>query len=1850
MQLFLSLLLAAGILFCPGTARCATAADPALRTATLSAGYPWTEGLILSFPPDEKQCRARYGENWQVRCAADLGEPGATEEGVRLTPPLKGHWQWRDSTSLFFVLDEGESPAPGTTYTADLSEMARPASVKIDRQRLSVRTEALSVRLVESAFWIDPSPQARHRLAFSLEFNYPVGDKGPLMTCSAPGVGFGEAERVWSTARDRLNISFPVKKPAEQDVEARLLVEGMPRFSVEDGKARFFGLSGKEKGTTFRAAVKGGANLFAVKGANLVRELDGKLDKACVLDLETTLYVSPEEVLRHLDVRQLPRFRSPSDSRPYNWHAAPVIPAQALAEGKKLTPVSLMQDDTPVARLRFRIPADPDSYLLISIDGRCAAASGTPLGREWRGVLRHEAAGASLDFLQPGNVLSLAEDNTLDLYATDLDAIRWEAQLVRDPFLALLAQGSGMAFTEPLAGTPLGLEALSESVRGEIPLAAAAPGAAQFAGLPLSPVLAAAGEDVHGLMRVQLTGIKDGKEAVSASRMVLITDLGLLLKRTALGGYEAFVHSFSRRGPAAGVRVSILGANGKPVAEGVTDAGGHAAFPSLNGLSRERQPVAAVAESSVEGRGDLAWLPLTDMSRELNYSEFPVGGRVSSPEGLSAFVFTQRGMFRPGETLHFGCVLRRADWGSLPADLPLVAEVRNPLGKLVMKRGFTAGRNGMSLFDWPSPATAPTGNYLLSVRTADSANILGTAVARVEEFQPDTLSLKLERPTARGWLAVSPDALPDVRVRLKNLYGAPAAGHKVRGYATLAPARLAFAGFEEFTFDDPAPFAGTVQGRDLPETRTDAEGAAVLTFPAGLAGRTSARCTVLAEGFEADGGRAATAQTSFLVSPRTSMLGYRPLGALTNLQFIPQNARAELEFVAVDPDLQRISLEGLTFAVALRRYATSLVQDGNGDFRYDETPVDVPFRQEVRQVGPQGLRLPLATEEAGEYLLTVRDAAGTLLASVPYAVAGERPLAPGAELVPGKMRLRLDKADYAAGETIRLAMSLPYDGTGLITLERDGVAAFAWFTAAAGDTVQEIAIPANFEGRGYVNVSFVRAGDAGAVYMTPHSYAVAPFTAAVRQRDMRLSIEAPDSVLPGSSLRVTLRAEKPGKAVLFAVDEGVLQLTGFATPSPLAGLLTDRALEVRTLQALDLLMPRRVSAFGGGMDGGNGGGRFQNPFKRREEPPLATWSSLLDVTPEGVTVEIPVPAYYNGKLRLMAVGASADCAGSAERAGTAVAPLVLTPQLPLTVSPGDSFEGALVLANTTDQPVRVEVAATADTGLAFSAAPPSQAEVGPQAEVVLPFRLRATDRAGAADVRFTARCGDSAYERTASLSVRPASPLRTSLQVGSATQSAELPVERDVLAFGARSTASLSAQPLPLVRGFAAYLHAYPYGCTEQLISRAFARLLLRDHPGLFPDEKQDEDLLEAAMNAIGERLTRGGVAPWPGGRPDPLLTVYAADFLLAMREAGRGGADDLLQRLCDAVERLCPLNSSSLAAARISAYGIWVLTREGRVTTQLLENLQDGLAEYKVADWETDLTAVFVASSRKQMFMSADLRPDAIVCRPAGWFDELAQRALLTTLLARHFPEFCTDALKADLFDAVAQAVKGGRYATFSAAQGARALLSIGGGTREALEGAELVCVDGEGEARRSLPAGGALLSVEQPQCRRYALKMPAASPRLFWQIATTGYDARSVDGAAAHGIEISRDYLDAQGRPVRQVRQGDVLTVRITVRGQKRQIPDCVVSDLLPGGCEMVLARGSAGGERPPRGLKFADRRDDRMLLFADVDNEPLVYTYRIRAVNRGTFAIPPAYVEAMYDQGMYGHSAGGSLEILP
>jgi uncharacterized protein YfaS (alpha-2-macroglobulin family) len=346
-------------------------------------------------------------------------------------------------------------------------------------------------------------------------------------------------------------------------------------------------------------------------------------------------------------------------------------------------------------------------------------------------------------------------------------------------------------------------------------------------------------------------------------------------------------------------------------------------------------------------------------------------------------------------------------------------------------------------------------------------------------------------------------------------------------------------------------------------------------------------------------------------------------------------------------------------------------------------------------------------------------------------------------------------------------------------------------------------------------------------------------------------------------------------------------------------------------------------------------------------------------------------------------------------------------------------------------------------------------------------------------------------------------------------------------------------------------------------------------------------------------------------------------------------------------VERQVPLNSSTLAAARTSAYGIWVLTREGRITTRLIENLQTAMKERGIEGWKKDVTAVLVAASQRQMLIQRTLAFKDIEYMPEDWFDELAQKALHVSLLARHFPDRCTDEITSDLFEAAVMSMKSSRYATFSAAQSARALLAVGKASTANVEQVKLTCADEGVDAVSALLAGGSLLQAEAPLCRSWNADIPEGSPRLFWQVSTTGFDRIPAQKAEARGIEVERTYLDSTGEPLQNVNQGDEIIVRITARAMKPRIADCVISDLLPGGFEMVIPRGDKA-ESLPAGVKHTDRREDRMLVFADLTNQPLIFTYRIRAVNRGSFTVPPVHAEAMYDQSLFGHSTSYSVDI--
>ena len=1831
---------------------------PAYVRAALTVPFEGRDALRLYLEPDEPLCRNAYGNEWASRCSVSPGRDGAPVAGVRLSPDIPGDWRWEGDRVLTF---RPKTPWPaGTSFRVSLAGVPLPARAKLSREEVSFATPPLAASGLKGSLWIDPDLSGERAVTFDMTFTTPpdraVLERDAVVEVSDASLRLGVPEFVWSGESSCL-VRIRVLSLAEMPAAVTLSLPGVA------GEVRAEGTGWKVpegRGVAMQqVTVPGKRTLFTVNRADLETSRNEELAGEYRLTLETSLLVRPGDVAAALKAVALPRALDERAHSSTVWTAAPVIDGETLSRAVPVRVEALQGADEATGRMSFRVFAEPGSYVLFELPAGFGPSPDYALAGPWREVFQAAPFLPELDILQPGNVLALGGGRRLDIHSSGLTSIKWRVQRVLDSYLGLLA-----VLPSPFSSVNLPLDEVTDSMEGTLSLRRTEPGVPQFSVLDMTPFQ----KGGHGLMRLELTGMDGDEVKATAERFLLMTDLGMLVKKAADGRRDVFVCSLSRGEPVAGAVVRIIGANGQPVAEAVSDARGRAALPSVSGLVREKRPVAVTALYRSGAGEDMAWLSLEDESRRVDVSRFPTQGQTSHADGVNAYVFSQRGIFRPGETLRFGILLRRGDWKALPADMPFFAELLDTAERTIVERRFTVGPDGLAEFSWAVPEGAPSGRYRLNVRTPDVQGVdvvLGSAAIRVEEFQPDTmeLSLALAPRPGKGWLEASEAG---VTATLRNLYGMPAADRRLRGQLSVWPAPLSFPGYEDFIFHDAAPYQGSPLTLNLAELRTDEAGRAVLPLPLESLRGGTLHGRVLVEGFEAGGGRSVTEELDFLVSPLRAVLGYRPTGTGGNLDFIPQGSTAGLEFVALGPELERVNPGKLTCQISARRYVTSLVSDSDGRFRYEETPVDSVIRAFSLSVDENGsLTLSLPTENSGEYLLTVRDGENRVMAQVPFTVAGNDDLRlAGRPLPSGTLRMHLESTELAAGEKARLFLSAPFDGTGLVTLERDGVAAWRWCTARAGDSVQEIDVPRDFEGRAYVHVALVRSLASKDVFMQPYVYAVAPVAVNVGRRDMALQVSVPSGpVLPGGVIHASVTSRVPGKALLFAVDEGVLRLTSFPTPDPLRYLLRDRALEVETRQMFDLLMPEhgsfRIPAFGGDM--GMAGGRFHNPFKRKTEPPMSWWAGLVDVKAGDNPVEIPVPGYYSGTVRVMAVAASAEAAGSADARVEVCSPVVLTPQLPVLASPGDVFEAALAVANHTETELKAELSLESDRGLRVVEAPASSLSVAPGSEAVIPFRMQAEDVLGSAEVRFTVKGEGVEAFRTASLSVRPASALRGSVKTGSTSSSMVLEVGRSLYPYDAKGSASVSALPLPALRGLVRYLDSYPYGCVEQRISRAMPFALLMNRPGLLFDASRSpeetrrlvRERLDDAVRTIQGALQWRGVPLWPGGEPDLLVTAYAADFLLAMREAGAELPGGLLSDVCAALERALDRVPASLEEGRVQAYGLWVLTREGRITTQALSQLVNRM-EDMFPGWREDVASSLVAACCAVMRMQEDAeRFIAMYGSPGsgfrsdGAFDALAAQALRASVVARHFPGLL-DNMRDSLAEELVDATGGGRYASFSAALAVRALLDV----EKAVPvpaGVALQCTamqSGFEESSFLSQELYGMLTLSAPGCAAYALTVPEGGEKLYYEVSSQGFDRMVPDTALAEGLEVTRSYLDAEGNAVTKVRQGDVVTVSVTARAHGGVVDDVAIVDMLPGGFEMELAVPAEGRDVP--GAMRSDRREDRMIFFTSLGPEPSTFTYVVRAVNRGSYALPAVQAEAMYDRSMRAHGPGGRITV--
>jgi len=1200
-----------------------------------------------------------------------------------------------------------------------------------------------------------------------------------------------------------------------------------------------------------------------------------------------------------------------------------------------------------------------------------------------------------------GSLLSLSGDRRISIVSRNLPGMKLEVGRVLPDQLQHLVSLNDGSFSHPNLNGRFGEDSLVERFREKRPFPAGKPGQAHYEGVDLGQYLASGKRGVFLLKLSTWDPAQDNKRpgeeendrGASDTRLIVVTDLGLLAKRALDGSRDVFVQSIRTGQPVAGASVSVVGLNGQTLFTQTSSADGVVHFPTLKGLNREKRPVMYL----VRRGDDLSFLPIDEYDRRLDFSRFDIGGEVNaaSTGELSAYLFSDRGIYRPGDRFHVGMIVRAASWATSPAGIPLQAEIVDPRGVGVKRQAVTVDASGFTELDYAPAETAPTGTWTVNLyivgKSGYAEKAIGSTTVSVKEFLPDSMKVDagLSEHVPDGW--VKPGALKGL-VDVHNLFGTPAANRRIEATLTLNPTFPAFRNWADYHFYD-VRHAKDGYTTKLQDGRTDDKGHAEFDLDLKKYADATYRLDFLAKAYEAGGGRNVAASAETLVSSNDWLVGYK---AVDDLAYLKRSSRHSVRLAAIDPQTRAIALNGLQAQLIERRYVSVLTKQDSGVYKYESKLKEVPVASAPLAIPATGIDYPLVTDKPGDFAVLIRSG-DTTVNRIEYSVTGaanlSRSLDRNAEL-----QVKLNKSDFTPGEPIEISLRAPYAGSGLITIERDHVYAHAWFTAKTTNSVQHITVPAGFEGNGYVNVQYVRDPSSDEIFMSPLSYGVVPFSVNVDARRNTMKLDAPQLAKPGQTVTFKLHAAKPARVVVFAVDEGILRVAHYKLGDPLKFFFRKRMLEVQTAQILDLILPdfKKIQAAAApGGDGGDAIGRQLNPFKRKRDKPVAYWSGIVEVKGDR-DFQYRVPDYFHGSLRVMAVAVSPDLIGIAENATRVRGDFVLTPTAPTTLAPGDEADiGVGVSNNLTGMgTAAVPVAVSLKTGPQFQliGGNVQTVNLAPMHEGVANFRVRATAALGSGNLTFTASYGGKSAAQSVDVSIRPASAYRAQIDIARVAPNSKKPVLtlRNMYDQQSQRQASISTVPLVLSKGLSDWLSKYDNYCTEQLVSMAMPQLVASKWSAVpviarqLPQAANDNTPLMRQIDVLRTRQNaQGGFGLWTATpESEPFVSAYAMHFLLEARDRGVAVPRDMISAGDGYLQMQArEEGDSSMAGLRQRAYAVYLLTRQGNVTTNSLAAVQKRLQDAYPNTWRNDLAAAWLAASYK--IMRQDKQADDLIAGP---------------------------------------------------------------------------------------------------------------------------------------------------------------------------------------------------------------------------------------------------------------------------
>lgn len=1368
--------------------------------------------------------------------------------------------------------------------------------------------------------------------------------------------------------------------------------------------------------------------------------------------------------------------------------------------------------------------------------------------------------------------------------------------------------------------------------RGEL-----APGALNadvVTSLPVGAALAGLAPGLYA-MTARVPDVTPDPWAAAATQWFVATDLGLATLQGS-DGLHVFVRSLATAEPRAGVKVTLLARNNALLGAAETDAAGRARFDP--GLLRGRggqEPAIAAAEAG----DDFAFLSLAEAGLDL--SDRGVAGRPAPPP-VDVFLTTERGAYRPGETVYATVLARDAQVQAVEG-LPLTAVLTRPDGVEAGRYPLPDQGAGGRALTLPIDPAAQRGGWRLAIHADPEAPPLAATTFLVEDFTPERLDLTLTAPEG----PVDPAAGLAVAVAADFLFGAPGAGLSLEGEARLALARdLPGRPGYVFGLEDEPYQTGYAA---LPPTTLDAKGAARVEVPAPPLGPVSRPLTLTAT-FRVSDGSARPVERSLTrpVLPAAPLIGVKPLfdGA------VDQGGVARFEVQAVGPDLAPLALGPADWT--LERVDTTFQwYELDGQWRYEP----VTRRERVANGRLDLGAAPAALEAAvdwGRYELTLTGTDGRYVATSLGFDAGWNPTASGAE-TPDFLEVSLDKPAYAVGDVARLRVVTRDPGRLVVTALGDRLIAAQEVEAGEGAQVVELPVTADWGPGAYVTATLIRPMDLAGRRNPARAIGLAWATVDPGPRRLAVRLEAPAETRPRGVLEASARIEglAPGEtayATLAAVDVGILNLTGFAAPDPDGHYFGQRRLGVEIRDVYGRLIDGMQGAPGRTRQGGDGGMGFRAP------PPterlVASFSGVLTADAEGVVhAPVPLPA-FNGTVRLMAVAWTARGVGEATADVLVRDPVVVQANLPRFLAPGDETRLGLDLARVAgpEGPVAVQVSASAPglvapglrlTGdlvdrLSFEAALTGTAPGDPviTVETTLPSGERLST-----PLALPIRANDPPLARRSRIPLDPGQTL---------TLDAAL---FDGLAPDAAATVAIGPLAAFDVPGLLTELAAYPWGCSEQLVSRAMPLLYFAETQralGAAPAEI-DARVAEAIRRVLGNQSSTGGFGLWGPDSGDPWLDAYVTDFLSRAHALGRPVPDRAFEAaLLNLGNRVAGYGDFERGGEDL-AYALMVLAREGRASLGDLRYYADVKAEAFATPLAQAQLGYALALSGDQPRADAMFRlasAGAAAGEPERLFradfgSDLRDAAGVLALGV----EARSQAIDAPALEAIVTAPRDHR----SPQESLWSLLAAQALTAEARAGAVLV--------NGAAPAAPVVrLTAAEAAAAPVTVANAGAGPTLV--VVTAIGVPTQPEPAQGDGYRISRALYTLDGAPAdpSALAVGDRLVAVVTVTPERELEARLMVVDPLPAGLEIEnpnLLRSGETGQlawlRADDAARHVEFQAERFAAAVDWQGaEPFRLAYMVRAVSPGVFRQPAASVEDMYRPAYRARTDAGRVTI--